>query len=812
MRKTTLLVLIICSILIKAADNLIIDGVNYAVDTLANYKVGPGTQYYSLRLQSTKRLDVFFLKVDLNNPHISFKSVLGRDSIYTGEQPSAMAKRKSQAGAVYFAGTNGDFYATTGYVGLPIGCTMIDGQIATPPTGNWKSIAFDEQNVPGIGILTYGIKVLKGSETWTVNRVNHLREANQLVFFNQHNGKGTRTNAFGTEVLIQLNEGEGWGVNKLMKCKVVKIEANKGNMAVPTGFAVLSGHGTAQTLLNSLALNDELNIEITMKLDGSVSSYSNIIGGESRAPMLKNGVVEQTDIWNELHPRTGVGYSQDKKTIIFCVVDGRGASAGVTTKQLAQIIQSASAYTAFNMDGGGSSCMYVKDFGPMNVPSDGTERAVANGLFAVSSAPTDNTITEIKPYNSTIKLPKFGVFIPKFLAYNQYGVLINKDLQNVVLSCNAEVGHIATDGRFVASGAQGGIVTARYNNVETQFKIELIGSAQVAFRLDSVLIDHRREYPIQVQSVIGLNTIEVLPAALAWIAVDPTVCSVENGILKGLKNGTTYVFGTLGEFKDSIKVNVEIPLEGKLIIDTFNPENWTMDASSALNATLNNQNLPGNWTAGGAVNYVYNSTRAPYIKLIRNLTLYSLPDTLKVTLNLGEITLTKLILSLKANNAASDVTKEFTAIPQNADATISIPLGSLFNVIDIAIYPVRLNYLNFYLGTQNINQAYTLALKDISLHYKGFSISATNSLTAAGISVFPNPAKNHELTIRLDKQFTGIFKVDIYNALGQLVFTNKYKNHCKNEFALPVESLKPGTYLVKTTYENQQYSTKFFIQ
>jgi len=37
-----------------------IDGKIYTIDTLANYKVGPSTQYTSLRLKSNTRLDVFF--------------------------------------------------------------------------------------------------------------------------------------------------------------------------------------------------------------------------------------------------------------------------------------------------------------------------------------------------------------------------------------------------------------------------------------------------------------------------------------------------------------------------------------------------------------------------------------------------------------------------------------------------------------------------------------------------------------------------------------------------------------------------------
>ncbi len=812
MHKIFLTCLLSCCVLILTAQSLTIDGVNYSVDTLASYKVGPGTTYTSLRLQAAKRLDVFFLKADLNNPYLNFKTVLGRDSIYTGEQPSAMAKRKSKDGAVYFAGTNGDFYNTTGYVGLPIGCTMLDGQIATPPAGNWKSITFDEQKTPGIGVLTYNIKVKKGTETWTVNRVNHLRDANQLVLFNQHNGKVTRTNAFGTEVLLQLADGENWGVNKTLKAKVVKIEVNKGNMVIPAGYAVLSGHGTSQTLLNTLALNDEINLEFTMLLDGVAASFTNIVGGESRAPMLKNGVVEQSDIWNELHPRTGVGYSQNKKTVIFCVVDGRGLSAGVTTKQLAQLMQSAGAYTAFNMDGGGSSCMYVKEFGPMNVPSDGTERAVANGIFAVSSAPTDNTISEINAYNSTIKLPKFGVFMPKFLAYNQYGVLINKDLQGVTLSCDAAVGEIASDGRFVASGTQGGMVTARFNNVETHFKVELISSAQVAFKLDSVLIDSKREYPVQIQSVIGINTMEVLPAALSWTAKDPAICSIESGTLKGLKNGTTYITGTLGDFKDSLKVTVEIPENGIRVNDNFETQSWTLDASSALNAVLSTQNLPANWTSGAVVNYVFNATRAPYIKLSKSLTLYSLPDTLKLTLNVGDISVSKLLLSLRAANSTSDVTKEFTGIAPNADVTVSLPIASLLNVADISVFPVKLNYLNFYLNAQTSGQAYRLALKDITLCYKSYMVSGISQLTAKGISLYPNPVKGNQLTIRLDNGISGQLDVKLYAANGQQVYAAKLKSAANNEFNLPLANLKSGIYMLKANFNKEQFSSTVYIQ
>ena len=420
MKHIVLFIFLLVSVFVVYAQTLNIDGKTYTVDTLANYKVGPGSKYTSLRLRSNNRLDVFFLKIDAANPYVTFRAALGRDSIYMGEQPSVLAKRKSKEGAVYFAGTNGDFYATSGNVGYPVGGCIVDYEIAKPPTTARKIIAFANDKIPLIGMMSYSGTLTKGTENWTINTVNHIRESNQLVLFNQHNGKVTRTNAFGTEVLVELVSGQTWNINAPVRVKVVKAEQGKGNMSIPKGLAVLSGHGTAATQLNTLAVNDEIEITLNINHSGQKTAWSQMVGGDNRNAMLVNGVVETDQVWNELHPRTAVGYSQDQQTVIFCVVDGRGASAGVTTKQLAELMKSAGASTAFNMDGGGSSSMYVKEFNQMNVPSDGVERAVSNSLFAVSSAPTDPVISEIESYETTIRLPKFGVFKPRFLGYNQY--------------------------------------------------------------------------------------------------------------------------------------------------------------------------------------------------------------------------------------------------------------------------------------------------------------------------------------------------------------------------------------------------------
>ncbi|MBD3753104.1 MAG: phosphodiester glycosidase family protein [Micrococcales bacterium] len=80
-------------------------------------------------------------------------------------------------------------------------------------------------------------------------------------------------------------------------------------------------------------------------------------------------------------PRTAVGVI-DENHLVFVVVDGRqeGYSEGVTLTELADIMVSLGATTAYNLDGGGSSTMYFNG-AVINQPSNGGERATSDILY-----------------------------------------------------------------------------------------------------------------------------------------------------------------------------------------------------------------------------------------------------------------------------------------------------------------------------------------------------------------------------------------------------------------------------------------------
>ena len=87
------------------------------------------------------------------------------------------------------------------------------------------------------------------------------------------------------------------------------------------------------------------------------------------------------------HPRTAVGISEDETTLYFVVADGRREGVpGMTLARLARFMaEELKSCAAMNLDGGGSSAMWVGD-AIVNKPSDKKERRVADHLAVIRAA------------------------------------------------------------------------------------------------------------------------------------------------------------------------------------------------------------------------------------------------------------------------------------------------------------------------------------------------------------------------------------------------------------------------------------------
>ena len=102
--------------------------------------------------------------------------------------------------------------------------------------------------------------------------------------------------------------------------------------------------------------------------------------------LVENGAVVSNASTNRF-PRTVLGLDAAGKKLVILIVDGRkrDVALGMSYKELSEEIIRLGCDRAFNLDGGGSSVLAIRDgsdgeFKLMNEPTDGHERAVANVL------------------------------------------------------------------------------------------------------------------------------------------------------------------------------------------------------------------------------------------------------------------------------------------------------------------------------------------------------------------------------------------------------------------------------------------------
>lgn len=670
-----------------------LNGIEYTIDTLSMFPAGPGSTYYELRLlradNGLGRLDAFLLAVDTRDPYVQVQQVLGKSKVTGCEVPSSMAKRSTTDTEIYFGGVNGDFFAYE----APVGTTIINSQYALTPAGSGGGRRHGGIDAEGRGVTaythTYSMKVTTPADTTLdIHHVNDYRDENQLVLFNHHLGTSTGSNAYGTEVKIQLLEGETWKTTGTMKAKVLAKEENVGSMPLAADYAVLSGHGSMQKELNKLNVGDELTLTFEMRLDDELVNVAQLIGGDHyEAMILDDGKVAQSGFWNELHPRTGFGVSQTRDTVFMLVVDGRSVSVGCTTKVMAEILKHHGAWNAVNWDGGGSSCMYIRPFDQMNNGSDGKERAVTNAMFAVAHVPeVDNTVVAIAPYMPNYYLPRYGVAAPQFLGYNKYGVLVETNVSGVTLSCAPEVGEILEDGRFLATGEKGGKLVATWGDVTTELDVRISSTAPIAIRIDTVLCGPQ-PYKIEVEGTVGNNTVEILSSALSWTSADPSIATVdEAGNVVGVSNGLVVITGKLGTFTDQIVVKVEIPETDPLVWDDFRQaSSWEVKGSpTSFKPSLS---VPEDPNAPVNLIFTYGSGRNPFIQLSKDSLLYSTPDKIRVPLTTNAV-FEKVIVMIRANNSTTTDQITFLNPKVGEENMLEIDVKQRFGD-DAAIYPLH---------------------------------------------------------------------------------------------------------------------------
>jgi hypothetical protein len=161
-----------------------------------------------------------------------------------------------------------------------------------------------------------------------------------------------------------------------------------GNAAIPAGGMVLSAWGSTK---NDIVAHTHVGDRLRMRFLTDAEEYNNSDNAVTGIGWIIHNGAAYTPGWANLesgaapysrNPRTVLAWNNNLWYQVVC--DGRStASVGMTFQEMANfLIATLGATEAVNFDGGGSSTMVVNGT-VRNVPSDGSERYVANAMLLV---------------------------------------------------------------------------------------------------------------------------------------------------------------------------------------------------------------------------------------------------------------------------------------------------------------------------------------------------------------------------------------------------------------------------------------------
>lgn len=700
----------------NASGTIDIKGSPYKLDTLYHATVGPGTTQTHLQLKGNYLLQVYYLTIDISNPRVSLRTVCATNKVAGTQRTSAMAKANSDENTHYFCGTNGDFYWTSGTatngsskIGTPTTSTIVNGEIYKSSTANYQFVV-DTEGRPTITRLNYytGTATL-GDKVTLFKGVNVDSPNNGLTIYTpRYFGSANQTDYAGTcqQVTARLVEGQFLAGGKY-KLEITSEPNTTGDTPVPDNGFVIHARGNSKTGCNTGATDfvaalrpgDVVEFDnIILTADGNPITPLNVVSGNPRnvgQGQTLDSEWERGDA-SAQHPRTCIGYSQDGNTVIMMVIDGRTSnSAGVTTSMLADVMRYAGAYEAVNLDGGGSSTLYVEALGVRNNTSDGSERAVGNAIFAVLNAPTDNQVATIRFRDWAKTLPCLGIYTPVVYGYNQYGQLIDTDFKDFILSAPDGLASVSADGHSISLPATEGpfALKATFGNSEAILPVNVIDAGDFSCPRTYAYVDATKSWEIPLECTLNGETMPIASNALTWTSTDPEIASVTpEGFVTALGMGTTQLYGVRGDKRIQFNVTVEIPTTSTR---PCRYEAGATGSSSAINDFVFQEVGDG---------YVFDGTykgRGAYMKVEPYAYFtYANPAGFRMRFNPAETPIKNIVfkISHNLNKSRTYETVTFTDFTPNVENTIYLPFDSLYNTNDFRLFPIGLHAVTFNLN------------------------------------------------------------------------------------------------------------------
>jgi hypothetical protein len=353
----------------------------------ADYQpVGSGASYAHISDKTPWSIHV--VKFNYNQSNLRLTTTLGHGTIFGLATVPEQVKAMPKSAGTPIAAINGDFFLIdrVPYQGDPRGLQILDGELISGPRKNYVAFWMDPTRIPHMDLVKADFKVvLPKSKTITFG-LNETRAANDATLLTPILGATTRTSN-GVELVLQPDGTGPWlpvHSGEKIAARVAEIH-NGGNTEMHPDTMVLSLGPKLLSRLPTISTGDHVSLNLTLKpnLDGIDTAIG---GGPALVVHGKSQAKEQpgkADHLRQRNPRTAIGWNDHE--FFMVVVDGRKAdlSVGMTFPELAALMVRLGCKEAMNLDGGGSTTMWLNGK-VINHPSEkGVLRHVANTLVLV---------------------------------------------------------------------------------------------------------------------------------------------------------------------------------------------------------------------------------------------------------------------------------------------------------------------------------------------------------------------------------------------------------------------------------------------
>lgn len=339
----------------------------------------------------------------------------GSDHEFKSSKTTLTAKdwEKKHPGWIVVAAVNGDFFNINSTY-EPLGLNVQDGDVVRPfqhgPNGNYADcdgiIGWDKNNnfIEGFPTvsnqMTLQIRGENGvyTDEKVINAINHSTVANTGVTLLTIDSK-VDTDCTGAVVYkgkYDLNRMSNQN-QAFVKGTIIEKVENPTTIRAKLGeFYLASKDGSLDELIQT-----DTYVRCQYNLTGewanleSAIRYYCILLQNGKHLFLENSLSSnKSDYGLAKNPRTVIGVKKDGSTVMM-VSDGRGMDAdyeeGLTYFQIAEMMRLAGCETVYQMDGGGSATLVVRNqqgnLEVINRPSDGSERAIGNAILMVMRDP-----------------------------------------------------------------------------------------------------------------------------------------------------------------------------------------------------------------------------------------------------------------------------------------------------------------------------------------------------------------------------------------------------------------------------------------